>query len=215
MPPPGHLVDQLGVDPVEEPDVEEKVPILVDKAAPEAGLDPGRGCVAVATNLAHRHAGAEAVAVDPERNRPPLRISRHRCEIPAGELPVEEARDVGLGKPQVFRREGFATVLEQRHGDVQPRGALSKRQRNVEIARRSREERVQRCDRIGIAQPVQFVQREHAGLPVPADGLDQQVDSVFCPAVGFTSLRSRVERFGEEIQRGHIGPLEGQGQIGG
>ena len=192
VPRAGHLVDQPGVDPVEERDVEHEVAVPGRNAAPQPRLDPPRDRVVVAPVTGVRRPERPRVAVDAQRDGPARRVGDHRGQLPARQPAVEEPRDVGRREAQILRRHGLPPSFEREHGDVQIGRTFAERHREVEIARGAAQQRVDRRDGLGAAQPIELVHGEHARCAAAFEGADQQADPVVGLAVGLPIRRVRL-----------------------
>ena len=203
---PRGLVHESGLDPVEQRDVENEIPVLLRQAAPQPGLDPGRGRVAGA-EIVDGDARLEGVAVQAQRDRPSRGIRRYGGKLCAGQAlgttglrggsvrgrvtRVEKPPDLFGGESQILGGQRLAPPLKGKHRDVKALGALAERQGEVKIPRRALQHCVENVDRIGAGEPIEFVQRQHARAGVAADGAQEQVDAVVCGRIG-RGIRGRL-----------------------
>ena len=215
VPHAGHLVDQVGVEAVEQREVEYEAAVRRRDAAPQPRLDPP-GHRVVARRVDVRHAAAPGVAVDAQRNRPARRVGGHGGQLAARQLLVEEPRDVRLREPQVVDGHRRAVPFKREHRDLEPRRRLPERHRHVQVGRRAAQQRVEHGDRLGVRQLLDLVERQHARRAMPGERPEEQFDPVLGLAVG---LRIRLPghahgaRPGARPERRESGLLKGERQV--
>ena len=208
----GRLVNEVGVDPVEQSDVEDEIPVRAGHAAPQTRLDPRGRHVGLPDDVRQcvRPAG---VAVYAQRNGPSRRLCGKLRNFPARKLLVEELRDIGPGEAQIVGLDSVYPPVEQQHRNIKACRQCPASHREMQIRRRSADEAIEHGDRLGVSQAFDFVECEQTWRPEALDSADQQVNPVAGAGIGVLCRREIIAGvFVASLRRGGVesGAFEGQ-----
>ena len=113
------LLEKRGVDPVEQGDVQDQLPVLVGEALAEPAVDPAVDDVTCRAGFG----GAAAVgfvATDAQRDGPAGRFGGDPGQLAAGQFKIEKASDVRGGETEILSGQNLAAA-KNRSGGIEPR----------------------------------------------------------------------------------------------
>ena len=192
------------VDPLEQGEVEDELPVGVGERAPEAPGDPAADGVAHGRRLG-RGRPRRRVAARAQRDRPALGLGGDGAELPPREREAEEPGDVRRGEAQVVCGED-PRVEDARRG-VEARRQRPVGERQAQARRGVAEHAVEDGDRVAVGEPLELVEREHDGAGAALEGAQEDGAARRHPAGG----RPPRPQLGVDVD---AGPPEGEGEVG-
>ena len=163
-----HLVEERGVHPLEQADIEEKFSVFRPEPGEQPRLHPVLHQLLRGTRIL-ASAPLQLVAGKPEGEWPAGRLRHHCVQPPAGQPAVEEVRDLRAGEAQVVRRQDFGLAVQHGAGDVHAGGELAARESQVQVRRAVAQQEFEQGHRIRAPEPLQIVEHQHER---PVTGLD-------------------------------------------
>ena len=198
-----HLVEQLVVDPLQQPGIEHQVPVRTGQPGPQTRLNP------VLSDLLRRRAAGTAaplVAPDAQRHGPTAGVPGHGREFPTRQLAGEEARDLRPGEAQLVGADHRRLAAVHQRPDIESRRQFAPGQSHVQPTRPPSQQQVQQRDGPRVGQSLHLVHGQHARSGTRLQGPDQQRRAV---------LRHVQRRTARPQRRAdiHTRPLERERQV--
>ena len=154
------FVQQRRVDPPEQPQVEDQIPVVRPEIRKQTRLDPVAG-QAVREAFGSLRGIPRAVAEDAQRQRPsggPVHLRRQRAPR---QRQAEEPGDIRPGEPQIAGLQDRRASVENPPGHIEAVGNPPAGEGQVQVGRPAHQQKPHNGDGIRFGQPLQFVEGEN------------------------------------------------------